>query len=125
VKLVNDFVLSHNQYAVNLDDFRVDEEGCLVRVGAFWFRRRRGVNVACLGYIWDIQSRPQPPWSALEFLERYTDNRYGGTCEGRWDGQGYWGAESPVKAALHLEVLKPMLRNWGQVPPGTSGWWEM
>jgi hypothetical protein len=125
MKLMPRFVLSHNQYAVDLNSFRIDSD-CGVRVNAYWFRRRRGVDVACLGFLWGYQGvHSMPPWTALEFLERLTDNRYGGTCEGRWDGQGYWGSEDPVTVATHLETLRPMLRQWGHVPPHTTGWWEL
>lgn len=112
-------VLAHRPYALDMDSLRVDDHG--VAMDAVWFRRRRGVTVACIGHLWDIQ-RPAPI-SGLEFLERHDDGRYGGRCEGRWDGVGYWGAEAPELVQAHLRVLQPMLHGYPNVPDGYDGWW--
>lgn len=125
------FVMSHRPYAVDLSSLR--EERGFFYVDAVWFRRRpRGRNrdmitVACIGNFHTIQ-RPAPT-SALEFLERYEDGRWGGHCEGRWDGHGYWGAENPDVAARHQDLLRPMLDDYAHdprnpvIPAGFDGWW--
>jgi hypothetical protein len=92
-------------------------------VQAMWFRRRRGVTVACIGELWDSQSAK--PADALEFLARHDDGRYGGSTEGRWDGSGYWGNQVTLETQeKHLEVLRPMLANYPAVPAGYDGWWR-
>lgn len=125
------FVMSHRPYAVDLSSLR--EERGFLRVDAVWFRRRpRGRNrdmitVACIGNLHTIL-RPGPA-TAQEFVERYDDGRWGGHCEGRWDGDGYWGAENPDVAAEHLKLLRPMLASYEQnpkaptLPDGFDGWW--
>lgn len=119
------FVMSHKPFAVDLSSLR--EERGFFYVDAVWFRRRRNITVACVGNLHTIQ-RPAPS-TAREFLERYDDGRYGGHCEGRWDGHGYWGTENPAVAARHQELLRPMLDGYSgnpknPVPPtGFDGWW--
>jgi hypothetical protein len=122
------FVLSHGQYAIDPDGLRTAESTGGVNgtsfwcyLDAVWFRRRRGVTVACIGVLWDIQ-RPCPA-DAAQFLQRHDDGRYGGDCKGRWDGERYWGAEEPEVAAAHLEVLRPMLENYPTCPPAYDGWY--
>lgn len=86
-----------------------------------WFRRRRGETVACIGELWDIQR--EQPQNALQFLERHDDGRYGGTTEGRWDGDSYWGNVSLETQQEHLKILRPMLANYPAVPAGYDGWY--
>lgn len=113
------FVLSHRPYAVDLSGLHVD--GMRARLGAVWYRRRQRVTVACIGYLWDYQDAT--PRTAAEFLARHVDGRYGGTCEGRWDGSRYWGAQEPDVIAQHLQILRPMLDAFPDVPDGYDGWW--
>lgn len=92
-------------------------------VQAVWFRRRRQETVACIGELW--WSFKDKPKDALEFAEWHTDGRYGGSTEGRWDGEGYWGNQvSLEEQAAHLEILRPMLANYPAVPPSYDGWWR-
>lgn len=90
-------------------------------VDAVWFRRRRGVTVACIGDLWDGQ-HPEPA-DARRFLKQYDDGRYGGDCAGRWDGDSYWGNGPLTEQEQHLAVLRPMLANYPAVPDGYDGWW--
>jgi hypothetical protein len=113
------FVLSHRPYAVDLSSLDTDREPPTVR--AAWFRRRKGVLVAAVGVLWDVQ-RPVPA-DAAEFLARHDDGRYGGDCLGRWDGSRYWGAQEPEAAAAHLDLLRPMLASYPGIPPGFDGWY--
>ena len=114
------FLISRRPYAVDLDSLRVGDSTS--RINAVWFRRRGGVTAACVGYLWDIQ-RPKP-CDAAEFLARHGDGRYGGSCEGRWDGHGYWGAQDPGEIKRHLALLRPMLANYPNPPYGYDGWWR-
>lgn len=116
-----EFVLSHRPYAVDLAGLKTTGHG-RATLDAVWFRRRRGVTVACVGRLWDHQ-RPDPV-DAAEFLTRHDDGRYGGDCLGRWDGARYWGAQEPDVAARHLELLRPMLAAYPAAPAGYDGWWR-
>lgn len=113
-------VMSHRPYAVDLSGLRT--AGTHARLDAVWYRRRKGVTVACIGHLWDHQ-RPAPQ-DAAEFLDRHDDGRYGGSCEGRWDGERYWGAQEPDLIAVHLGLLRPMLADFPNVPEGYDGWWR-
>ena len=120
------FVLSHRPYAVDLTTIRVDDFSSDPFINAVWYRRRRGVTVACVGYLhlWTPGHRLE--WSTddpVTAVEAADDGRYGGTCTGRWDGHGYWGAENPEEAAADLEVLRPMLDEFPIIPAGFDGWW--
>jgi len=123
------FLISRKPYAVNLGSLRITDPGerydgtptCTATLDAIWFRRRKGVTVACIGHLWDIQA---PPTDAAAFLAAHTDGRYGGTCFGRWDGAGYWGAEDPDVIAEHLGLLRPMLAGYPAIPPSHDGWWH-
>ena len=117
------FVISHLPYAVKPDSLTVIDVGGIYRVtiGAVWYRRRKGVTVACIGHLWDHQ-RTEPA-DADEFLERHDDGRYGGNCEGRWDGSKYWGAQDPDEINSHLKLLRPMLANYPEIPAGYVGWY--
>ncbi|MEV2239609.1 hypothetical protein [Micromonospora sp. NPDC049891] len=123
------FLISRRPYAVDLNTltwrtrtqpgFRTIHRGS---IRAAWFRRRSGVTVACVGTLWDYQAEPTD--DPLLFLARHTDGRYGGDCEGRWDGTRYWGAQNLDVMAEHLALLKPMLDAYPEVPAGFDGWWR-
>lgn len=118
------FVMSHRLYAVDPASLVVrepDAERSHARIGAVWFRRRDGITAACVGHLWDHQATPR---DAAEFLARHDDGRYGGTCEGRWDGERYWGAQEPDVIERHLALLRPMLTDYPAVPEGYDGWWR-
>lgn len=117
------FVLSHRPYAVDLGSYRADPTNNICAIDAAWFRRRRGVTVACVGNLqWGW--RPPLPQDATEFLRRHDDGRYGGDCEGRWDGENYWGAQKPDVIERHLALLRPMLDSYPAIPDGYNGWWH-
>jgi hypothetical protein len=120
------FLISHRPYAIDLDSLRVgdpSQSGChWAMVNAVWFRRRQGVTVACIGTLRDLQDAA--PKDAAEFLARHDDGRYGGDCNGRWDGEHYWGAQKPDVIEEHLALLRPMLANYPNVPAGYDGWWR-
>ncbi|MCY0960829.1 hypothetical protein [Streptomyces sp. H27-H5] len=119
------FLISRKPYAIDLDSLTVAEPGprgsVWAGVSAVWFRRRRGVTVACTGTLRDLQDTT--PADVHAFLAAHTDGRYGGTAHGRWDGERYWGAQEPFQMALDLTVLEPMLAAYPDVPPGYDGWW--
>lgn len=132
------FAVSRRPYAVDLSSLNVTTrtgyQGRLyypASVRAVWFRRRRRggwgpdgavVTVARIGTLWSSQDiRPE---TAVEFLERHTDGRYGGDCQGRWDGVGYWGAEDLDVQDEHLALLRPMLDDYPAIPKGYDGWWR-
>ncbi|MFF1957999.1 hypothetical protein ACFVWX_13535 [Streptomyces sp. NPDC058220] len=114
------FLISCRPYAIDLTSLHNTEHKSTVN--AVWFRRKQGVTAACLGTLWDIQ-RPAPA-DAGEFLTRHDDGRYGGDCDGRWDGENYWGAQRPNVIEEHLTLLRPMLANYPAIPPGYDGWWR-
>jgi hypothetical protein len=120
------FLISRRLYAVDLSSMTVGAPSalgwCSVRINAAWFRRRRGVTVACVGNLRE-SLRPAPK-TAAEFVERAADGRWGGHCEGRWDGENYWGAQKPDVIEQHLALLKPMLANYPNIPAGFDGWWR-
>lgn len=127
------FVLSKRPYAVDLSSLRVKEmprtehstrEHELHSVGltAVWFRGPKTAPKACIGRLWDYMLGDAPT-TAVEALQRMDDGRYGGDCQGRWNGEGYWGAEYPELAAEHMAILRPMLENFPAAPDGFDGWW--
>lgn len=123
--------MSHRPYAVDLDSLRVEHsEGVWshATVNAVWFRRRRGITVACIGHLWDVQD--PAPADAADFLTRHDDGRYGGTCRSRWDGVGFWSAShDPDVHGMDLALLRRFLLNYEDDPknPRTprrfTGWW--
>ncbi|MDP4501033.1 hypothetical protein [Nonomuraea turcica] len=122
------FVISRRPYAVDLSSLRLTEEQGHAglfwrgRVDAVWFRRRKGVTVACIGILWDSQH--ERPADAAAFLRAHDDGRYGGDCDGRWDGASYWGNVTLDVQEQHLAILWPMLANYPELPAGWSGWWR-
>lgn len=115
------FVQSHRPYAVDLASLAV-RDGNYCTLNAAWFRRRKGATVACLGRLWDVQR--STPESAADFLAMHDDGRYGGDCEGRWDGERYWGSQLPDVIEAHLALLKPMLAAYPAIVAGYDGWWR-
>lgn len=128
-------LISHRPYAVNLDSWAISHSpACEYVPGhwtaetwrgtmqAVWFRRRRGETVACIGQLWDTQRAE--PRDAVHWLEQHEDGRYGGDARGRWDGTSYWGNVSLAEQEEHLAILRPMLENYPDVPPGYDGWWS-
>jgi len=125
------FLISRKPYAVDLGSLRgkctPSPQGQHPyyfdgQINAVWFRRKKGVTVACIGTLWDLQ-HPEPT-DAAQFLRQHTDGRYGGRCEARWDGSGYWGAEAPDAVAEHLALLRPMLDGYPLCPASHDGWWR-
>lgn len=126
------FLISKRLYAVDLSSLRVavdapltpgDQRSHWVDVDAVWFRRRRGVTVACVGFLRDYQGGTAPA-DAEAAVAHMDDGRYGGRCEGRWDGTRYWGAQHPDEIVRHLELLRPMLANYPAIPAPYSGWFQ-
>lgn len=122
------FLISRKPYAVDLASLRVQErprqDGSSFytgRINAVWFRRRNGVTVACIGSLWDHQD--DKPTDGAAFLAAHDDGRYGGDCDGRWDGTSYWGNVTLAEQERHLAVLRPMLANFPEAPAGYSAWW--
>lgn len=121
------FLISRRPYAIDLTSLRGAMRGTDKlfydgRINAVWFRRKQGVTVACVGALWDLQDTE--PADATAFLVAHDDGRYGGDCEGRWDGNRYWGAQEPGVIEEHLALLRPMLANYPAVPDGYDGWWR-
>lgn len=122
------FLISRRPYAVDLATLRITERhgqagpyyGC--RIGAVWFRRRNGATVACTGTLWGSQR--ERPADATAFLTHHDDGRYGGDCDGRWDGERYWGMQRPNMIQKHLDLLRPMLDAYPAIPDGYDGWWR-
>lgn len=126
------FVLSRKQHALKLDSYREryrwprehdGGETVVMRVDAVWYRRKRGVTYACIGFLSDLTD--PPPATVEEFLAGYTEDLAGPVCEGRWDGTRYWGAQEPELIEAHLAILRPMMddfpldREGNARPPGT------
>jgi len=111
------------RFAVNLGSLVLEPAGSLTHatVRAVWFRRKERVTGACIGHLWN--SFREAPSDVADFLARSTDGRYGGVCEGRWDGKRYWGAQEPETIEAHLRLLRPMLEWYPDVPEGFDGWW--
>ncbi len=127
MKREDQFLISRKPYAINLASFRCSERNsekpwAWYTVDAVWFRGRKTEPVACIGDLHTIIDDPAPA-DAAEFLERYTDGRYGGDCHGRWDGASYWGNVTLEQQQQHLAILRPMLANYPALPPGYDGWW--
>lgn len=116
------FVISRPLYAVDPGTFRIEPAGN-ARVAAVWFTRKRGITRACTGYLWNYLT-PRPD-SITDFLLRHDDNRYGGHCEGRWDGTSYFSHDGQVPGVYeqHMALLVPMLEHVGDIPGGYDGWW--
>jgi hypothetical protein len=119
------FVISHKPYAVDLGSLRVTEIGegyTTATVNAIWFRRRRGETVAVYGHLWDHQNPPLS--SAVDFLTRHDDGRYGGRALARWDGSTLWAPETPFEVAQERqEMLRVALDAYPAAPSGYDGWW--
>jgi hypothetical protein len=125
------FLISRRPYAVDLSSLRGDTaptpngrrpssfDG---RINAVWFRRKQGTTAACIGTLWDLQY--PTPADATAFLLAHEDGRYGGDCEGRWDGDSYWGNVTLTVQEQHLATLRPMLAAYPAIPAGYDGWWR-
>lgn len=127
------FLISQKPYAVDLSTLTGEQQprGDLIAfsgsINALWFRRKDGVTRACtgtLGLFSHFLSAPLDLDDPHAILAAKLDGRYGGTTRGRWDGDGYWGAENPETVAADLAILRPMLANYPNLPPGHSGWWR-
>ncbi|KIF66239.1 hypothetical protein HY68_36630 [Streptomyces sp. AcH 505] len=123
------FLISRRPYAIDLGSLRTAKKDrrdgssfYFGRINAVWFRRKQGVTVACVGTLWDFQDTE--PADGTEFVTRHDDGRYGGDCDGRWDGENYWGAQKLDVIEAHLAVLRPMLANYPAIPDGYNGWWK-
>ncbi|MER5694928.1 hypothetical protein ACWDBO_31460 [Streptomyces mirabilis] len=126
------FLISRKPFAIDLATVtgsqheRGDSIAFSGSANALWFRRRKGVTVACIGslMLWDHYLPGRLDLADPHaVLSADLDGRYGGDCHGRWDGTGYWGAEDLDIQAQHLAILRPMLANYPSLPDGYDGWW--
>lgn len=127
------FRVSHKAYAIDLASLsgeQSEHHGRLTYSGyadAVWYRRKGRNLRACLGRV-HLWSHGLP--TVLDLSDPYDvlcadlDGRYGGDCQGRWNGEGYWGAENPDTVAAHLAVLRPMFNDYPCLPDGYDGWWR-
>jgi hypothetical protein len=121
---MENLVLSRYPFAVNLATFTPGQgDGrSASAIDAVWFRRQSGVTAAYIGMLWGVQD--PPPADAAEFLARHgTERDRGHSCHGRWDGNRYRGSVDPDVAAAHLEILRPVLEQYPEIPPGFDGWY--
>lgn len=123
------FLISQSPYAVDLGSFTAREVPMgtgLPRwrseIGAVWFRRRAGKTQATVGTLRGFIGPKHE--TAEEFLTSLDDSRYGGHCEGRWDGYRYWGSQDPELITDHLLLLRSMHEHYPAVPAGFDGWWR-
>ena len=115
------FAISKRPYAVDMNSLHRQHGGGWAVI-AVWFRRRRGVTVACIGELWNYLS--PPPANALEFVERHTDGRYGGDAIARWDGETLWAPEVPYSDVPAIQDrLQRMLDGYPATPASFDGWW--
>ena len=117
-------ISGRRRYAVYLDSLVLEPSPSGLThatLRAVWLRRKGRVTAACVGTLWN--SFRVPPADAADFLARSTDGRYGGECLGRWDGTRYWGAQEPEVIEAHLELLRPMLNTYPEIPKGFDGWY--
>lgn len=126
------FLISRKPFAIDLNTItgeqhpRGDRFAFSGSVNALWFRRQSGITRACLGSLklWaHYLTAPLDLDDPHAVLSADLDGRYGGDCEGRWDGERYWGAQEPDVIEEHLALLRPMLNHFPNVPPGHDGWW--
>lgn len=127
------FLISHKAFAIDLTTITGDQHprGDLYafsgQANAVWYRRKDGVTRACIGTL-GLWSHYLPRLLNLDdphdILTADLDGRYGGDCEGRWDGERYWGAQEPDMMEQHLDLLRPMLANYPTIPAGHDGWWR-
>jgi hypothetical protein len=127
------FLISKRPYAVDLSTLKADQQQRDDRVflrgsvKAVWYRRKGNVTRACVGKLdlWSHYLRELVDLSdPRAVLRADLDGRYGGDCEGRWDGENYWGAQKPAEIEWHLALLEPMLANYPALPAGWDGWWR-
>jgi len=126
------FLISRKPFAINLSTVTGRQAGGINAVtfsgtcNALWFRRQHGVTRACLGTL-KLWSHYLPAPLDLNdphaVLSADLDGRYGGDCEGRWDGERYWGAQEPDVQEQHLAILRLMLAKYPALPAGYDGWW--
>jgi hypothetical protein len=127
------FLISRKPFAIDLSTVTLtskERDGRYWLTGscrAVWYRRKDGVTRACIGSLglWAQWRTEAPDLSSPQaMLGNDLDSRYGGDCQGRWDGTGYWGAEAPEAQEQHLAILRPMLANYPTIPDGFDGWWR-
>jgi len=132
------FKLSPQLYAVALSsltrrEYPATETGLILyryEICAIWFKRRKGIDTANIGYLWDITKdryeEHNPPDSISFLTDTLTDGRFGAHCYTRWDGERAWSDPSRAhyQTEDNLEFLKVMLDSYPMIPPGFDGWWR-
>jgi len=126
------FLISQKPFAIDLTTItgkqhpRGDLHAYSGTARAVWYRRKNGITRACLGSLMLWQHYLPEPLDLTDptgILSADLDGRYGGDCDGRWDGERYWGAQKPETIEEHLAILRPMLDAYPTIPAGHSGWW--
>ncbi|MEU9703032.1 hypothetical protein [Streptomyces sp. NPDC047981] len=126
------FLISQKPFAIDLSTVhgeqhpRGDRHAYSGSANAVWFRRQNGVTRACLGSLMLWQHYLPGPLDLTDpvaVLSADLDGRYGGTCDGRWDGKNYWGVQDLTVMQQHLDILRPMLAAYPELPAGYDGWW--
>lgn len=131
------YFASHRPYLLDPKSFRVDSSKVMYGDGwhgtwfhrgivdALWFRKKQGVLVATLGTISD------PTDSGLVSFEDFVDGfkygRYGGNVAATWDGESLWTpiAHPDFVRGRMINVLKPALKSFPEIPAGWDGWYDI
>lgn len=143
------FVASKKLYALDLDSFQAEEhpynrltqDGYPMwsySINAVWFRKRNnGRMAAFFGRLGDISTgrpksdgSPVTMWTLDEFLDHYSNARYGGSPYGCWDGQAAWWGDEEYRNNFELQQemipkLKDMLDNFPAPRTGYTGWYGL
>lgn len=126
------YVASHRPYAVDLSTWRRGEmktrpngrQSAHQHITAIWFRRKKGVDTAHLGDLWDFSDAD----NAADMLRLHDDGRYGANWVAAWDGERCWTQNPAPKTDLdrYAAVLGAALIGFLKdkaVPDSYSGWW--
>lgn len=126
------FLISRKQFAIDLSTVTGDQHergdwySFSGRANAVWYRRQNGVTRACIGTLMLFSHYLPKPLNLNDphaILSADLDGRYGGDCDGRWDGTRYWGAQEPDVQEQHLSILRPMLADYPSAPAAYDRWW--
>lgn len=137
-----EFRTYRNPYAVDLSTLKAEQHtwkggtGLTGTVDAVWVRSkgREGTfaSIGKLSLYSTYDYTACDPDDPVSVLSSRLEGRYGGTCEGRWDGENYCGSSMIDTIAAHMAVLAPLHQACMEafsngtelaVPDGYDGWW--
>ena len=87
----------------------------------FCYKKKDGKTAACFGQVHVIEKTDN--FTEEEFIKKYRAT-YGPDMLASWNGADFIGTSNYESIVQYVEKLRPILRNYPEIPNGYKGWYK-